>query len=263
MDSLSGKVAVVTGAASGIGLALVRRFVSNGMKVACADVDGRALTLAVTSLGSDVDDVVGIVTDVADPDAVDALRDEVFARFGTAHVVCNNAGIGGSGRLTDAVDLDKWRRVLDVDLFGVVHGIRSFLPRLLEQGEGHIVNTSSRQGLLGTAGVGAYCAAKFGVVGLTEVLDAELRDMGSDVHASVLCPGPVRTGMTSQSLDRAGIDQRLAEEIARRLESAIEPEQVAQLVIDAIRERRLYVNTHAETIAWLVDRHRRIVVRWR
>ena len=190
MDELVGRVGVITGAASGIGLALARSFVARGMAVVCADIDARGLEQATASLVRESGNVVGVVTDVSDADAVTALRDETFSRFGTAHVVCNNAGMPAFQPMTASLDLANWRRTIDVNLFGVVHGVEAFLPRLLEQDEGHIVNTSSRQGLLGGASAGAYATSKFAIVGLSEVLDAELRDLGSRVGVSVLCPAP-------------------------------------------------------------------------
>ena len=136
MDELRGKVAVVTGAAGGLGLALVRCFASNGMTVVAADRDEETLAKATDAVAGVGGEVVGMAVDVSDPASVDALRDQTFERFGTAHVVCNNAAVFAFGRMVESIDLERWRRTIDVNLFGVLHGVRSFLPRLLEQGVG-------------------------------------------------------------------------------------------------------------------------------
>ncbi len=258
METLRGKVAVVTGAASGIGFALAQGFVSHGMSVVCADVDGLALEEVAASFEKARGEVAIVTTDVSDPDAVDALRDETFSRFGTAHVVCNNAGIPAFQRMTSSIDLERWRRTVDVNLFGVIHGVRAFLPRLLEQDEGHIVNTASRQGLLGSASAGAYATSKFGIVGLSEVLDAELRDLGSRVGVSVVCPGAVATNLMRHGRDN-GMQREVSDELSQRVQGKIEPVVVADLVVKAIVEGCLYVNSHADTIEMLASRHRRIV----
>jgi NAD(P)-dependent dehydrogenase (short-subunit alcohol dehydrogenase family) len=258
VETLEGRVGVVTGAASGIGLGLAHRFGAEHMRVVCVDIDASELRGAVAGVEeAGASEVLAAAVDVSDSAAVERLRDEIFDRFGTAHVVCNNAGIGGGGPTLDGIDLARWRQVIDVDMFGVLHGVQAFLPRLLEQGEGHIVNTSSRQGIIVTPGVGAYCMAKFGVVALSEVLDTELRAVGSPVGVSVLCPGAVVTGMTQRL--RSDRDPALAAVLEERMASAVDPDDVAELVVRAIRERVLYVNTHAETLRWLEARTARII----
>ena len=259
MESLDSKVAVVTGATRGIGLGLARCFGEHGMKIVCADLDPVGLDSAVAQLEGLGIETIGVVTDVADADALDALRDQTFTRFGTAHVVCNNAGIGGFERMTTGIDVESWRRTIDVNLFGVLHGVRSFLPRLLEQDDGHIVNTSSRQGLVGgLASIGAYSTSKFGVVGLSEVLDAELRELGANVGVSVLCAGPVMSGMAGGG-GASDVDDDLAVQFARIARTVIDPVLVGPLVVEAIAQRRLFVNTHRETLELLEHRHQRIL----
>jgi NAD(P)-dependent dehydrogenase (short-subunit alcohol dehydrogenase family) len=259
ISDLDGKVAVVTGAASGIGLALARSFLEHGLAVVCADLNDQSLRAAVDELRQVSSQVIGVTCNVADPEAVEALRDATFAEFGTAHIVCNNAGVGGFARMTTGIDVAAWRRTIDVDLFGVLHGIRAFLPRLLEQNEGHFVNTASRQGLIGSASTGAYCAAKFGVVGLSEVLAAELLESGSRVGVSVLCPGPVNTDLASPGTGGSDIDEKLAAQFALVGRSIIEPDLVAPLVLRAITTGTLYLSTHEATIDMLHERHQRII----
>ena len=258
MDILSDKVAVVTGGASGIGKGLAEAFAEEGMKVVVADLDAEGLDNVVADLMDRGVEAAGIATDVADPVAVAHLRDVAFDRFGTAHVLCNNAGIGMRGPLTEPIDLDPWHRVFDVDFFGILHGLDAFLPRMLEQDEGHIVNTSSRQGLIATPHLGPYPPAKFASVALTEMLHTELADLGTAVGASVLTPGGVLTGpilaakarYDAGELDNPGMKEFLTNRIAK----AVEPIEVGRLVVRAIRARRLYINTHRETLDWLRER---------
>jgi NAD(P)-dependent dehydrogenase (short-subunit alcohol dehydrogenase family) len=260
MDDLAGKVAVVTGAASGIGLALAKRFAAEGMSVALSDVDGEALERAVNDLEASGSTAAGFVTDVGDRTSVFGLRDDVFARFGTAHVVCNNAGIGSSSQLgSPDFDAASWRRVVDVDLFGIVYGVEAFLPQMLEQDDGHIVNTASRQGLVPSGGGGAYCGAKSGAVAVSEVLHAELSARSAAVGVSVLCPGGVRTGMLPPPSDLpASLSDEHRALLVERYEAAAEPEEVADLVVRAVRGRHLYVLTHRETLDWMGRRIDRI-----
>jgi NAD(P)-dependent dehydrogenase (short-subunit alcohol dehydrogenase family) len=257
MDDLRGKVAVVTGAAGGLGLALVRRFASNGMSVVAADRDEETLEKAVAAATGVGGDVVGIVTDVSDPASVDALRDQTLERFGTAHVVCNNAAVFAFERMTESVDLDRWRRTIDVNLFGVLHGVRAFLPLLLEQGEGHIVNVASRQGLHGSAVLGAYSTSKFGIVGLSEVLDEELREAGSEVGVSVVCPGAIAAERLRTETRHADAPA-LSAEVARSALDTVDADVMAGLVARAVVEGAFYVITHPATYELLDRRNERI-----
>ena len=201
MTSQAGRVAVVTGAGSGIGLSLARRFADAGMRVTLADLDEAALDEAVTDLREAGGKVTGLVTDVSDAASVQRLADETVSAYGAVHVLCNNAGVGGGGPLTE-VSLERWRWILDVNLWGVIHGVRAFLPLMMAQGEGHIVNTASSAGLTGTAFMGPYCTSKFAVVGLSESLWHELAQLGSGVGVSVLCPGFVRTRIADSERSR-------------------------------------------------------------
>ena len=191
MDDLVGKVAVVTGAASGIGLALAERFVAEGMHVVLSDVDEPRLTEVTARFAEDGGDVAARICDTASEADVAALAEFTIERFGAAHVLCNNAGIGGMG---DAwIDpMALWERVVAINLYGVVHGIRSFLPIMNDQGEGHIVNTASMAGLGPMPGAAPYNATKHAVVAISEGLYLELKATGSPVEISVLCPSWVK-----------------------------------------------------------------------
>jgi NAD(P)-dependent dehydrogenase (short-subunit alcohol dehydrogenase family) len=267
MRDLSGKVAVVTGAASGIGLALSRRLGADGMRVMMADVEEPALEAAARSLADEGVESATAVTDVSDADAVDALARATLDRFGAVHVVCNNAGVAGGG-LAWQVPAPVWDWVVGVNLYGVVHGIRSFVPHLIAQGEGHVVNTASVAGLLGSPGLSAYCATKHAVVGLSETLAHDLAAVGSPVGVSVLCPGFVRTriheadrnwparyGPPPATDDQPGADE-MRQAIAGAIESGIDPAVVAQAVRDAIVAGRFWILTHPEFNDAVLNRYR-------
>jgi NAD(P)-dependent dehydrogenase (short-subunit alcohol dehydrogenase family) len=260
MEEFRGKVAVVTAAASGMGLAMCRRFSRAGMKVVLADVDEVELITAVDALRKAGADAVGVVTDVSDTAAMERLREVTFERYGTIHVLCNHAGVGGGGPISaPPIDPDGWRRSLDVCLFGVINALNCFLPTLLDQDEGHIVNTSSRQGLVATPGLAAYGPSKFAVAAATEMLAAELSARGSAVGVSLLCPGGVRTKTLPAPGDvPATMDPERRALLAERYADAVEPEEVADLVLAAIRSNTLYVLTHQETIDWMETRLERI-----
>jgi NAD(P)-dependent dehydrogenase (short-subunit alcohol dehydrogenase family) len=256
MRELAGKTAFVTGGASGIGLALGRAFAEAGMKVMLADIETEALADAVKSLHNVGPDVRGISCDVTDPASVEDAAGASYQAFGNVHVVCNNAGVAGSGGI-DNISLESWRWVLDVNLMGVVHGIRSFLPHIRNHGEGgHFVNTASMAGMLGGLGFSAYTASKFAVVGLSEGLAMQLKPVG--IGVSVLCPGYVRTRIGESGRNRpdrygpalapdpaspAGV---MVAEIAERLKAGLDPSQVAARVLAAVRADQLYVFTHPE-----------------
>ncbi|MEX0665406.1 MAG: SDR family NAD(P)-dependent oxidoreductase [Acidimicrobiia bacterium] len=223
MQQLEQRTAIVTGAASGIGLGLVHAFVATDMRVVMADVDQGSLVAHADRLRADGAEVLAVPTDVRDPEAVDALAETTVEHFGGLHIAVNNAGIVNGG-LSWELPLDEWRRLLEINLWGVIHGIRSFVPRILATGEeGHVVNTASMAAVLPRAGLGPYTVAKHGVLGLSDVLRAELTDLGAPVGVSVVMPGMIRTGMNPIGL--------------------VEPEQVAANVLDAIRHERAYVFT--------------------
>src|SRR5271167_4903433 len=201
MRELSGKAAFVTGGASGIGLALGRAFAQAGMRVMLADIEAESLAAAVASLQGVGPEVRGVTCDVADPASVDLAAEACYQAFGRVHVVCNNAGVAG-GTGIDNISLDDWRWVLDVNLMGVLHGIRTFLPHIRAHGEGgHIVNTASMAGMVSGLGFSPYSASKFAVVAMSEGLAMHLRPLG--IGVSVLCPGWVRTRITESARNRS------------------------------------------------------------
>ena len=205
MKEFKGKVAVVTGAASGIGRGLADRFAAEGMHVIIADVEQAALDAAETDMRSAGADVLAVRTDVSDAASVEALATAAVERFGGVHVLCNNAGVGG-GPTSWETSLEDWQWVLGVNLWGVINGIRSFVPLMLKQGEeAHIVNTASVAGLIAGAGNASYTASKFGVVGLSEVLHHELlAASGGKVKVSVLCPALTNTRIIEAGRNHPG-----------------------------------------------------------
>ena len=256
MEHLADRVAVVTGAASGLGRALAQALALERMHVVAADVDRSGLEETVASLAAGVD-ALAVPTDVADAVAVEALAEAAYGRFGAVHVVCNNAGVHSAGTIWDAT-LADWEWCFGVNMWGVVHGIRSFVPRMIAGGdEGHIVNTSSMAGLvaggrIARSRLGIYAATKHAVVAITESLLAELTMDGSRVGASVLCPSGIRTRIwdagrnrpehlrnDESSAEAAGLEEalRLGVEVGRA------PSEVADLVVDAIRRRVPYIYT--------------------
>jgi len=263
MEELSGKVAVVTGAASGIGLSLARRFADEGMKLVLADIEGATLEAAVATLPEGTETAT-TVCDVSKPEQVDGLRDLALDRFGAVHLVCNNAGVGSGGAI-DSIPLADWEWVLGVNLWGVIHGVRTFLPLLQQQGEGHIVNTASAAGLFAAPYMGPYNVSKYGVVALSETLFHELSMAQSPVGVSVLCPSWVKTNIATSGRNRpAGIEQPAGEDavvevINNFLSTGIEPEQVAAAVADAVKVRRFWILTHDDSVAAVKARTRAVV----
>ena len=247
---LEGKVAVVTGGASGIGKGIAQALANEGAQLVIADIEQGALQATADELGA-----TGIQTDVSRAESVGALATEVVERFGTAHVVVNNAGIGPLGRLAD-LTLDDWQWIVGVNLWGVIHGVHHFLPILKRNQEGgHIVNTASMAGLVPTPSLGSYVVTKYGVVGLTETLALELAEEGSKVGATVLCPGTIHTNIATSSRNRpegstGGLqDVDISQEGADLDMSGLRwmiPIEVGTLVVDAIKRGELYAITHPE-----------------
>lgn len=264
MQDLTGKVAVVTGGASGIGRAMATLFVAEGMHVVIADIEDEPLAATAAEIGA-----LGVRTDVTEHDSVAALADVTMERFGAVHVVCNNAGVGGGGLIKD-LTLKDWKWVIDVNLWGVVHGLTSFLPHLLANPDGgHVVNTASVAGLVAGPGIGPYNAAKAGVVSISETLRAELAAEGSAVHVSVLCPGYVRTNIfTSQRNRPAALRNEQKKTTARTanvdiagaaLAQGLDPAVVAGMVVDAIRAEQFWIVTHPEYLPTIAERSAGIV----
>jgi NAD(P)-dependent dehydrogenase (short-subunit alcohol dehydrogenase family) len=252
MDDFTGKVAVVTGAASGIGLGVTERFLAEGMKVVLADVEKGSLDRQVARLSALGADVLGVVCDVRDPDSVAALADRTLSHFGSVHVVMNNAGVAPAGPMLDTKPAD-WRWIVDVNVLGVAYGVTTFGPILRDAGEGHIINTASEAGLVTSASLGMYTATKHAVVGLSESLYRELE--GTNVHVHCLCPNLVDTKIFESERNRDDGAEPTAAQTATiaPLREAITAlgigtEQVAGDIIDAMRAHRFWILTHAMTV---------------
>lgn len=265
IEDLNGRVAVVTGGASGIGLAMAEAFLVEGMSVVLSDVDQVSLVAQVDRLSADAGGrVSGVVCDVVDPDAVAALADKARDRYGVVHVLCNNAGVGPAGAML-ATTASEWRWTFDVNVLGVAHGVLNFAPQMVEAGVGHIVNVASQAGLMTNVLLGMYSASKHAVVGLSEALYRELEL--TSVGVSCLCPELVATeifdvarlrpkwvdsGETSDTTQRS-----LAEILAQR---GVGADLVANRVVEAIQTGRFWVFTHDVTVPAAMQRCRDIEV---
>jgi NAD(P)-dependent dehydrogenase (short-subunit alcohol dehydrogenase family) len=267
MKVLRGKVAVITGGASGIGRSVAERAAAEGMKVVLADIEEGPLSLTAGTLKSSGAEVEAVVADVSNGSDVEALRDRALERFGAVHLVHNNAGVGVGGLLWTVPAAD-WKWILGVNLWGVINGIRTFVPLLIEQGEGHVVNTASLAGLTSPGLLGPYNATKHAVVTISETLYRDLRVIGTSVGVSVLCPGFVRTYIAESERNRPGWapvseDDALAEAsrvmVRQMVEGGIEPSQVADRVIDAVRTDTFYVLTHEVSRSMVEARMRDIL----
>ncbi len=257
MQEFRDRVAVVTGAASGIGRALAERFAAAGMKVVLADVEQGALAAAERALASSGARVLAVPTDVSKASDVEALAQRTLEAFGAVHVVCNNAGVSVGG-LAWEVTLADWEWILGVNLWGVIHGIRTFVPILLRQGEeGHVVNTASMAGLVSGPGLAPYNVTKHAVVTLSEALHHELAvASGGKVKVSVLCPGWVNTRILDADRNRpaslgAATPVRpeltaVREQVRQLLQSGLAPAAVAEHVFAAVRDGRFYILTHPQ-----------------
>jgi NAD(P)-dependent dehydrogenase (short-subunit alcohol dehydrogenase family) len=250
MQEFRGRVAVITGGASGIGLALAERAGREGMSVVISDIEAGALTAAEAALRGRGYPVRAERLDVTDAAAVEGFAASVYAEFGAVHLLCNNAGVLNRERPTWEHSIADWKWVLDVNLWGVVHGIRAFVPRMLEGGDdGHIVNTSSMAGLVtGGFGTAVYDASKHAVLSLSESLYRDLAVRTSKVSASVLCPGAVLTNIFTAERNRpAGLGDLEGEPPTSRVTGgnlpwdSFTPDQVADQVFEAVREGRFYV----------------------
>ena len=257
MKAFQGKVAVVTGAASGIGRALAERCAQEGMKVVLADIEEPALMQTSRDLAAQGAQTLAVPTDVSQAGEVETLARKAFETYSAVHLLCNNAGVGG-GKSAWESTLADWEWVLGVNLWGVIHGIHFFVPRMLEQrSEGHIVNTASMAGLTYGPGQSIYKVSKHGVVSLSETLYYELALRGASLKVSVLCPGLVSTNILDAQRNRparlqdASVNEPLspqAEAVVQRFQQAVReampPGQVADIVFEAIREERFYILTH-------------------
>ena len=253
MKELKGKVAAVTGAASGLGRSMALAFAAEGMDVALADVDLGNVSSVENEIRKNGVRSLAMRVDVARAIEVDAFAERTLKELGAVHVVCNNAGVSPLGALWENT-VANWQWILGVNLWGVIHGVRAFTPRLIAQNEGHIVNTASVAGLISPPGSGAYNVTKHAVVALSESLYHDLRERGSGVGVSVLCPAYVPTRITDSERNRPK-DLPLAEKSAATLareamlrkavtSGKVSADQVAQAVVAAVKEERFYILTH-------------------
>jgi NAD(P)-dependent dehydrogenase (short-subunit alcohol dehydrogenase family) len=255
MKALAGKVAAVTGAASGLGRAMANAFAAEGMHVALADVDLQNLFQVEKEIRSRGVRALSMQVDVSKAAQVEAFAERVVSELGGVHLVCNNAGVSPLGAVWESTAAD-WQWILGVNLWGVIHGVRAFAPRLIAQDEGHIVNTASVAGLISPPGSGAYNATKHAVVALSESLHHDLRSRGAAVGVSVLCPAYVPTGISDSERNRPGdllnADQPKSQyqtEKEAMLRKAVasgrlSADDVARAVVAAVKEDRFYVLTH-------------------
>lgn len=274
MRDFDGRVAVVTGGASGIGFALASRFALAGMRVVLADIEEPALEAAVTKLRQQEREVIGVVTDVSKPEALEHLKERTLEAFGKVHVLCNNAGVGGvavSG-IWEAT-LQDWRWAMGVNVWGVVYGVQAFVPVMIEQDEeAHVVNTASMAGL--AQGNRIYSVTKHAVVALSEALEDGLRMQDTKVHSSVLCPGLTNTNLmfaarnrpddlknypgetpSASQLERSATSKRMVEE------SGLPPERTAEIVLQAIKDEQFYILTHDDYDDVIRERMENILAR--
>jgi NAD(P)-dependent dehydrogenase (short-subunit alcohol dehydrogenase family) len=256
MQEFKDKVAVITGAASGLGLAMARRFAREGMKLALGDVEEDPLRRVEQEFRRSSVPVLAIRTDVSRGHDVERLAEKTLATFGAVHIVCNNAGVGPGGVVWENTTAD-WEWVLGVNVWGVIHGVRVFVPIMLRQNTPcHVVNTASVAGLLSVPGMGIYCVSKHAVVTLTECLYHDLAARGSKVGVSLLCPAYVPTGIADSERNRPAMlhntpRPRSPEDLERerQMRHAVESgrvsaEDVAQMVFDSIVNQRFYILTH-------------------
>ena len=273
MQEVAGKVAFITGGASGMGLAMARSFSAAGMKVVIADIEQSALDRVAAEFAASHAEVLTLRVDVTDRAGMDAAARQTVEHFGKVHVLCNNAGVAVGGT-TDVMDYRDWDWVMGVNLGGVINGVQAFLPHMLAHGEaGHIVNTASMAGHLAIRGLAVYNTTKFAVVGLSEAMRVDLTD--KSIGVSVLCPGVVNTnifesgrnrppelqGESDNTGDLLLADAAPAERearMARIMEGALDPAVVGDMVLDAIRNDDLYIFTHPEMQMFVDERHRDI-----
>jgi NAD(P)-dependent dehydrogenase (short-subunit alcohol dehydrogenase family) len=261
ISDLKSKVALVTGAAGGIGLGMARAFAEAGMKVAIADIDVKTLSEAAADLERLGATVLAVPLDVADLSSWKAAAEAVEARLGPVQLLCNNAGVSTLGMKFDAISPELWGKVVDINLNGVFNGVHTFLNGMRAAGGGHIVNTSSMGGMLGVADLSPYVATKFGVVGLSEALRAEFAADG--IGVSVLCPGGVRSRLWRTSRPIRGlpdVDTPPDDASGQSGRAAgMDPYEVGQRVVEAVLANELYIFTHAEFKAPLARRGEQIL----
>ena len=267
MKEFRDKVAVVTGAASGIGRGLAERCVQEGMKVVLADIEEKALAEAEKEIREAGASVLAVSTDVSKASDIEALAQKTLDAFGAVHLLCNNAGVGGGTTISETVwahSMANWKWVIGVNLWGVIYGVRVFVPIMLEQdSECHIVNTASAAGLISGPQIGPYKVAKHGVVSLSETLYHDLASIGAKINVSVLCPGSVNTRIMDAGRNRppelqndpaweerimSSPEYQAGDQFIRQdlLQAGMSRQQVADYVFNAIREAKFYILTHPD-----------------
>ncbi|MDE0927202.1 MAG: SDR family NAD(P)-dependent oxidoreductase [Acidimicrobiales bacterium] len=270
MKNLEGKVAVITGGASGLGRAFAQRFAAQGMKLALADIEEPVLDATVAELRASGAEVIGVPCDVSDQASVQNFHQQVMETYGTAHVLCLNAGVAGGGTIAE-LTAAQWDWVLGVNLYGIIYGLEAFLPGLLAQDDGHVVLTASVAGHTSYAGMAPYNASKHATVTIAETLFAELRQEDSAVGVSCLCPGFVATNIfvsdrnQPEELTEALAEPPSEEDATRRAAimeymqaNALRPETVADLVHDAVMDKKFWIFTDEEHLATIATRHEEI-----
>ncbi len=266
MEQLDGKVAVVTGAGGGIGFGLAQRFAEAGMRVVMADIDAALVRGSADELTKTGAEVLAVPTDVSDPESVHALAQAAYGTFGATHVLCNNAGLlGPPGNPMWELPLGEWERVLNVNVYGVIHGVHEFLPRMLAQGgEGHVVNTSSMVGFTSTPLIPQYAVSKHALVALTESLQLQLEMMGAPIGVSLLAPSSTRTTLMSKEASRAS-ELPGAKDAAQTLAAVgethgyMEPYDTAGIVVDAVRRNQFYIFPNVGSLERILDRNARVL----
>lgn len=262
MRDVKGKVAFITGGASGMGLGMARAFADAGMKVMIGDIEQGPLDRAVAELEQKGAAAAGVRVDVTQQDQLQAAAEATLAAFGKVHVLCNNAGVGVGGR-SESANMRNWRWVVDVNLWGVVYGLQAFVPLILSHGEeGHVVNTASMAGMYGLRGGGPYNATKFAVVGISETMMAEHRN--DRLGVSVLCPGIVATNIGSSARNRperygGAVDPSAKDRSAAALAKGLDPDIVGRQVLEAILDDQPYIFTDPG-LRYLIERRSRHVL---
>ena len=258
----NGRVAVITGGASGIGRGMARAFAADGMKLMIADMDEAMMAEAVAEFTEQGVEVASTRCDVSKLEDVEALADTTIKRFGAVHVLCNNAGVG-IPTPTHNIRLEDWRWIVDVDMWGPIYGVKTFLPIMEEQGEGHINTTASLAGLVGGGFMGAYNVAKHGAVALMTTLERDLRGRKSPVRASVLCPGPINTAISKHSVEyrpskakpkaNSAAEGKAGANVQAILDKGMHPDDVGHLVLDGIQRDVFWLFTHPE-LSWMLTK---------